>query len=357
MKYLRFSMSASAIALSMRPDVGPCSASAATSSEMSSIETSRPQGVLLEPAQARVGRGPAVDVLRQPGDGPVVDDLAVLVAPRRVDDRADRDLAQVPRHDPVDEARRVLARDPVLEERRDVDQRRGVADRVVLVLVVGLVGGDRVVARPLAIVQALAERERPLVYGGSDRHWIVTSSSGPTRHSLSGRAIISMLARSRQARAARTTGHKFDARRQANEREVRRRRHRWRPQRPRSTPPTSRARARRSSSSSAATSSGGAAVTEEVFPGFKFSVCSYVVSLLRPEIIRDLDLPAPRPRDPPARRHLHADAERRLPLARQRPRQDAPRDRAPLEGRRGGLRRVRQGDGRHGPLRQADPRA
>src|SRR4030088_3506694 len=36
---------------------------------------------------------------------------------------------------------------------------------------------------------------------------------------------------------------------------------------------------------------GGAACTEEVFPGFRFSVCSYVVSLLRPEIIRDLDLP------------------------------------------------------------------
>jgi phytoene dehydrogenase-like protein len=36
---------------------------------------------------------------------------------------------------------------------------------------------------------------------------------------------------------------------------------------------------------------GGAAVTEEIFPGFRFSVCSYVVSLLRPEIIRDLDLP------------------------------------------------------------------
>jgi len=36
---------------------------------------------------------------------------------------------------------------------------------------------------------------------------------------------------------------------------------------------------------------GGAAVTEEVFPGFKFTVFSYVVSLLRPEIIRDLDLP------------------------------------------------------------------
>ena len=35
---------------------------------------------------------------------------------------------------------------------------------------------------------------------------------------------------------------------------------------------------------------GGAAVTEEIFPGFKYSVCSYVVSLLRPEIIRELDL-------------------------------------------------------------------
>ncbi len=37
---------------------------------------------------------------------------------------------------------------------------------------------------------------------------------------------------------------------------------------------------------------GGAAVTEEIVPGFKFSVCSYVVSLLRPEIIRELDLAA-----------------------------------------------------------------
>ena len=36
---------------------------------------------------------------------------------------------------------------------------------------------------------------------------------------------------------------------------------------------------------------GGAAVTEEVFPGFRFSEFSYVVSLLRPEIIRELDLP------------------------------------------------------------------
>ena len=35
---------------------------------------------------------------------------------------------------------------------------------------------------------------------------------------------------------------------------------------------------------------GGAAVSEELYPGFTYSVCSYVVSLLRPWIIRDLEL-------------------------------------------------------------------
>ena len=33
---------------------------------------------------------------------------------------------------------------------------------------------------------------------------------------------------------------------------------------------------------------GGATVSEEIYPGFTFSTCSYVVSLLRPQIIRDL---------------------------------------------------------------------
>jgi phytoene dehydrogenase-like protein len=36
---------------------------------------------------------------------------------------------------------------------------------------------------------------------------------------------------------------------------------------------------------------GGATTTEEVYPGFRYSCCSYVVSLLRPWIIRDLELP------------------------------------------------------------------
>ena len=36
---------------------------------------------------------------------------------------------------------------------------------------------------------------------------------------------------------------------------------------------------------------GGAAVSEEIFPGFTYSVCSYVVSLMQPEVVRELELP------------------------------------------------------------------
>lgn len=35
---------------------------------------------------------------------------------------------------------------------------------------------------------------------------------------------------------------------------------------------------------------GGATVTEEVFPGFKFLIASYLISLLRPDVIQDLEL-------------------------------------------------------------------
>ena len=83
-----------------------------------------------------------------------------------------------------------------------------------------------------------------------------------------------------------------------------------------SPPRISRARARRSLVLERRPLVGGAAVTEEIFPGFKFSVFSYVVSLLRPEIIRDLDLPRARAADPAAREHGHAARQRRLPRRR-----------------------------------------
>ena len=35
---------------------------------------------------------------------------------------------------------------------------------------------------------------------------------------------------------------------------------------------------------------GGAAISKELYPGWTYSNCSYVCSLLRPEIFRDLEL-------------------------------------------------------------------
>ena len=169
-KYLRCRCRRRPPRASSRAEVGPCSASAATCSEMSSIAHVETDGVLREPAQVRIGGGPAVRVLRQPRHRPVVDHLAVLVAPRRVVDLPDGELRRVARDDAIDEPGRVAAADAVLEERRDVDERRRVADRVVLVLVMRFVRADRVVARPLAEIQAFAQRERALVNGGPDRH-------------------------------------------------------------------------------------------------------------------------------------------------------------------------------------------
>ena len=123
-----------------------------------------------------------------------------------------------------------------------------------------------------------------------------------------------------------------DRMRAMNAKQLRRHRHRRRAQRPDAAAYLARA-GRRCWCSSADRSA--ARPYREVFPGFKFSVCSYVVSLLRPEIIRELDLPRHGLEILPLR-HRHADAERRLPVARGRPRQDAPRDLPPLAARRRG---------------------
>ena len=92
---------------------------------------------------------------------------------------------------------------------------------------------------------------------------------------------------------------------------------------------------------------GGAAVTEEVFPGFQL-LGLLVRRVAPPARDHPRARPAPpRPRDPAARRHVHADAERRLPVARQRPRPKTRREIARhSRARRRGVRRVRPGDGR-----------
>jgi hypothetical protein len=70
---------------------------------------------------------------------------------------------------------------------------------------------------------------------------------------------------------------------------LRRHRHRWRPQRPRQrrlprqVGPATLILERRHLV-------GGAAITEELHPGFWFTTFSYALSLLRPDIIQDLEL-------------------------------------------------------------------
>ena len=81
---------------------------------------------------------------------------------------------------------------------------------------------------------------------------------------------------------------------------------------------------------------GGACVTEEVWPGYKVSTAAYVNSLLRPEIIRDLELKRHGfemlPRNPSS---FTPFPGRALAAARARQGDDAPRDRQVLpEGRR-----------------------
>jgi phytoene dehydrogenase-like protein len=56
---------------------------------------------------------------------------------------------------------------------------------------------------------------------------------------------------------------------------------------------------------------GGAAVTEEFHPGYRNSVASYTVSLLRPEIVADLDLPAHGYQTIPLKGHLDLFADGR----------------------------------------------
>ena len=180
---------------------GPWTARAEIRSLASSISTSRPARVHPEPAQRRIGRRPTVRLLVQAGDRAVVDDAALLVAPRCVVDAADRELARVARDHAVDERCRVRAGDEILVERRDVDQGGRLADGVVLDLVRVVVGACGEIARPLPPLQLAVERLGAGMERGSDGHgerfsqrrfgetaWESTSSGSASRGRRTGAA-------------------------------------------------------------------------------------------------------------------------------------------------------------------------
>ena len=121
------------------------------------------QAVLTEPAQARIGGRPAIFIFFEARDGAVVDDFAILIAPAGIDHLANGDFIDVARDDAVHQFGRILAGDQIFVEWRNINQSAGVADGVVLVLVMHFVHADGVVSRPLAVIQALAEGERSIV--------------------------------------------------------------------------------------------------------------------------------------------------------------------------------------------------
>ncbi len=77
-----------------------------------------------EPADVGLGARQSERAGVETADGAVVDDLAVYVAPGRVEHLAHGALGDVARDHAVEEARGVASRDQVLVERRDVEQRR-----------------------------------------------------------------------------------------------------------------------------------------------------------------------------------------------------------------------------------------
>src|SRR3990172_8205410 len=88
--------------------------------------------VALEPLLVRRRRGEAVPPVTEIPERPVVDRLPALVAPRGVCDVPFPELPDVPGDDLVQEERGVLPADAVLVQGGDVDEPRGVPDRVIL---------------------------------------------------------------------------------------------------------------------------------------------------------------------------------------------------------------------------------
>ena len=109
-------------------------------------------------------------MLGKPRHRAVIDDLAALVTPGCVHHLPNGKSVRIARHHAIDQPGGIATAHDVLEKGRDVDERRRIADGVVLVLVMCLEGAYRVVPSPITVVQALSQRERALVERGSDWH-------------------------------------------------------------------------------------------------------------------------------------------------------------------------------------------
>ena len=164
--------------------------------------------------------------------------------------------------------------------------------------------------------------------------------------------------------------------------DLRRDRHRWRPQRPDQRRLPGEGRPAHARPRAPAPFVGGAAITEELRPGFWFTTFSYALSLLRPDIVQDLELvkhgfmpilmpttfcpmengdyllfgPGPR-REPQGDRPAQPARRRRLRRLQPRRQQGPPGDQAAARlGAARHLQRRSRGAARAGHARQPVPR-
>src|SRR5581483_11575481 len=135
------------------------------------------QAILAEPSQAGIGGCPAVGVLGKARNCSVVDDLAMFVAPTAIDHLSNGNFIDVTSDYAIDELGRVASGDHVLVQRGYVDQRGGIANRVVLVLMVYFVNANGVISRPLPVVQAVTQRKGSLVKCSSNWQRIPSCSA------------------------------------------------------------------------------------------------------------------------------------------------------------------------------------
>ena len=133
-----------------------------------------------QPAQGRIGAGKAERAFVESADGPVVDHLARDVAPRRIEHLADAKLRDVTRHHAIEQARGVTPGDPVLVERRDVDERGRVTDRGVLAVRMRIVRARHLVTGPAAPGLGAHQRRGAGVEGRRLQHRGTVDRAAPT---------------------------------------------------------------------------------------------------------------------------------------------------------------------------------
>src|SRR5436190_11195929 len=133
----------------------------------------------MKPAQRRVGRRHAKRLFVEHRDRAVVDLLAVGVAPGRVEHLTDFGLGHVSGDDVVEQPAGVAARDEILIERRHVEQRGRVADRVVFAVVGELVGARDDIPGPAPPGLPLRQwRRAGMKRRGAETHVAIGVSAG-----------------------------------------------------------------------------------------------------------------------------------------------------------------------------------